>query len=280
MTKKQSVPAKKAKSTLKLPGLSRLKPWHYILFVVFFAALCTYFITRSSAAANQLYLAPASTTVEAGGTFNVSVRLDPGTTVDGVTATLNYDPALLQYVAVDATGSAFTVALPTSTTENSVTVSRGIFAPETVSTDGLVATVSFKALAATSSTALQLSGNTSWNGAYLNPAAIGGSVIITSPPPPPPVGDTTAPTVSISSPANNTSGTAFTVKATAADNTGVVRMEVLADNSVLTTVQASSVTYKWNVKSKRIAKGPHTITVRAYDAAGNVGTSSVTVNKP
>lgn len=91
-----------------------------------------------------------------------------------------------------------------------------------------------------------------------------------------PVADTAAPKVTISEPANNAtvSGT-VTVRASAQDNVGVVRMEILDSSTrVLASATTSTITYLWNTSglSKR-----QTLTVRAYDAAGNLGTAKVTV---
>ncbi len=93
---------------------------------------------------------------------------------------------------------------------------------------------------------------------------------------PPAVADTTAPKVTILSPANYaTVSGVVTVRASATDNVGVVLMEVLnSSGAVLASAKASSITYYWNTSAltKR-----QTLTVRARDAAGNIGTAKVTV---
>ncbi len=95
---------------------------------------------------------------------------------------------------------------------------------------------------------------------------------------PPPPADTTLPVVSISSPLNNAtvSGTT-TIRASAIDNVKVTKMEILVNNIVVKSTTKSSISYKWNTGNASI--GSHTIVVKAYDAAGNVGESSVTVTK-
>ncbi len=90
-------------------------------------------------------------------------------------------------------------------------------------------------------------------------------------------GDTTAPTTSITAPANNAtvSGT-INVTATASDNVGVTKMEIYIDGALKTSnTNATSLTFSWNTTTA--ANGAHTITSKAYDAALNVGTST-TVN--
>jgi hypothetical protein len=100
-------------------------------------------------------------------------------------------------------------------------------------------------------------------------------VVVTSGPP-----DTTPPTTSITSPANGAtvSGT-ITVTASASDNVGVVKVEFYIDSVLKSTVTTSPYTFSWDTTT--VANGSHTIFSKAYDAAGNVGTSAtvtVTVN--
>jgi uncharacterized membrane protein len=86
--------------------------------------------------------------------------------------------------------------------------------------------------------------------------------------------DTTPPTTSVTAPANGAtvSGTT-TVTATASDNVGVTKMELYIDG-VLTTsnMNATSLSYSWATTG--VANGSHTLQSKAYDAAGNVGSSS------
>ncbi len=91
-------------------------------------------------------------------------------------------------------------------------------------------------------------------------------------------GDTTAPTVTVTSPANGSiAGRTVAISALATDNVGVVKTEVYIDGKLYSSSNSSSVQYTWN--TKRASRGTHTITVRAYDAANNVGQSLVTITK-
>jgi len=95
-------------------------------------------------------------------------------------------------------------------------------------------------------------------------------------------GDTTAPTVSITSPANGATvvGT-ISINATASDNVGVTKVEFYVDGALKSTDTTSPYSYSWD--SSSVANGSHSLTAKAYDAALNVGTSSainVTVNNP
>jgi hypothetical protein len=79
--------------------------------------------------------------------------------------------------------------------------------------------------------------------------------------------DTTAPTASITSPANGaTVSGSITVTVTATDNVGVTSKAISIDGGAYTT------TLTWNTAS--VADGSHTIQARASDAAGNIGYSS------
>jgi len=87
-------------------------------------------------------------------------------------------------------------------------------------------------------------------------------------------GDTTAPTTSVTAPANGSTVSGnVTISATASDNVGVTKMEVYVDGALKSSnTGASSIAYTW--ASTGVANGSHTITSKAYDAASNVGTSS------
>ena len=90
--------------------------------------------------------------------------------------------------------------------------------------------------------------------------------------------DTTSPSVSISSPANgSTISKNVGIQAAASDNVGVTKMELYVDN-VLKQVSASN-PVKWSWNAVKAASGSHVIEVKAYDQAGNIGSTSVTVYK-
>jgi hypothetical protein len=64
------------------------------------------------------------------------------------------------------------------------------------------------------------------------------------------------------------------VQVTAVDDTGVTRVEFYVDN-VLRAVKTAA-PYTWNFDTTTIANGVHTLTVKAYDPAQNIGQASVT----
>lgn len=86
------------------------------------------------------------------------------------------------------------------------------------------------------------------------------------------VRDNTPPTVSITSPsAGATVRSTVQVQATATDDTQIARVELYVDGTLMGTDSSSPYAISWNPSS--MANGSHTLTVKAYDAYGNVGTS-------
>jgi len=89
----------------------------------------------------------------------------------------------------------------------------------------------------------------------------------------PPAPDTTPPTVSITAPASGaTVGGTTTVSATASDNVGVARVEFYVDGALKATDTTSPYSFAWDTTA--YAAGSHDLVSKAYDAAGNVGTSA------
>jgi hypothetical protein len=84
-------------------------------------------------------------------------------------------------------------------------------------------------------------------------------------------GDTMPPSVSASE--SGTSGT-ITLSATASDNVGVTRVEFLVDGALKATDTTSP--YSATLDSTTLTNGSHTLTAKAYDAAG-LSTSSAAV---
>lgn len=92
--------------------------------------------------------------------------------------------------------------------------------------------------------------------------------------------ETIAPTTTITSPgAGSHVGGTVNVITQASDNVGVVNIELYKDNVLVGSSTQSPFTFEWNTTAE--SDGPHTFVSKAYDAAGNVGTSppvSVTVD--
>ncbi len=90
--------------------------------------------------------------------------------------------------------------------------------------------------------------------------------------------DNSAPTVAITSPANGASlFLSTTLQASASDNVGVTQVVFYDGTKVLGTDTSAPYSYSWNLLSA--TKGNHTLTAKAYDAAGNVTTSTAVTVK-
>lgn len=91
-------------------------------------------------------------------------------------------------------------------------------------------------------------------------------------------GDTIAPRVTVLSPANNaTVSGSVTIRASATDNVGVTRMELRdASGTILASATGGALGYTWSAAG--LARGTRvSFTVRAYDAAGNTGSATLTL---
>ena len=87
------------------------------------------------------------------------------------------------------------------------------------------------------------------------------------------VKNTTAPTVAVTAPANNAavSGTAL-ITATASDQVGVTNVQFYLDGTLLSSGNVTPYSCSWNTTT--VANGSHTLSSKAYDAAGNIGQSA------
>lgn len=91
--------------------------------------------------------------------------------------------------------------------------------------------------------------------------------------------DVTTPTITITAPGDNAKVTSnVSVKVNTSDNVAVVKVELFVDGLLQSAATSAPFTTKWN--TTKATKGPHTLLCRAYDSAGNIGTSQlVSVNK-
>jgi peptidoglycan/xylan/chitin deacetylase (PgdA/CDA1 family) len=85
-------------------------------------------------------------------------------------------------------------------------------------------------------------------------------------------GDTTSPTVAVTSPANGAIASgSVTIAADASDDTAVDHVDYLVDGSLVGTQTSGPYSLSWD--SHTVGNGTHTIAARAVDTAGNVATS-------
>jgi hypothetical protein len=92
--------------------------------------------------------------------------------------------------------------------------------------------------------------------------------------------DTTAPTVAIISPTNGTrlKGRSVNVDVRSSDNIGVTRVELYVNGRISASSTSANPRFTWNIGS--LPNGSYTLQSFAYDAAGNIGQSSIiTVRK-
>ena len=88
-----------------------------------------------------------------------------------------------------------------------------------------------------------------------------------------PAADTTAPTVSIAAPlGSSTVSGLVAVNVNAADNVGVARVDLKVNGTVVATDNAGPFGFSWD--SNGVANGMNNLVAVAYDAAGNVTSSS------
>jgi N-acetylneuraminic acid mutarotase len=91
---------------------------------------------------------------------------------------------------------------------------------------------------------------------------------------PPP--DTTPPSAALTSPLPGEVLSGFaSITATATDAVGVTKVELYDGTERLGTDTAAPYAFSWN--TRMTTNGPHTLSIRAYDAAGNVGVAEVLV---
>ena len=99
-------------------------------------------------------------------------------------------------------------------------------------------------------------------------AAVAAALAITS--------DTTAPTAAVTSPvAGSVVSGLVAIDASAADNVGVARVDLLVDGVLVSSDTTGPYQFTWD--STRVANGSHYLQAVAYDAAGNRGNSGSVV---
>jgi len=133
--------------------------------------------TRVMAATGNIYLTPASQTSIVNSNLTVNLRINPGTAVTVVQATVNFDPAKLQYVSINASSSPFDASVQQTVGGSSIQISRAKLDSAGVSTDSLIASITFKSLVSSGSSGITLSNaNAAYNGTYTDPSTTNATV--------------------------------------------------------------------------------------------------------
>lgn len=277
-TSKLSSGQKPAKSARKLASKASFSRLTLLVFCAIFAGVGAYIIWRSFAAppAPTVYVSPSSQILAASTSFSIQVRENSGaTSVNAVQANLTYDTNLLTFVSINTTGTAFSVEAQNSGGAGVINLARGSCGGCAALTgDQLIATINFTTKTTTGSAAVAFSSGTALVNSVTNTdilgslAATGGGTYSV---------DATAPTVSITAPANNATlaqGSTVNVTANAADTgSSVSKVEVYIDGALAATDNASPYSYAWNTTG--LALGSHTVQAKSYDTVNNVTTSSL-----
>jgi hypothetical protein len=283
MPTKKTGAKKKKKSRMqhRLKSKKNFSNRSLLLFVLVFAAVGGYILWKSFAAPAPptVYLNGAPSFVAPNANFTVQVRENSGTTgVNAVEADISYPTALVSFVSISYTGTAFGYNVQSSGGSGAVNIATGLncstTCPAAPTGDQLVATITFKALTSSGAAALAFTTGTSLVSASTNQnllsslAATGGATVNV---------DATAPTVSVTAPANNATlsgGTTVNITTNAADGgSGIQKVEFYIDAALVSTVSASPYNYSWNTAGKTLAA--HTIQAKAYDNSGNLTSSSI-----
>lgn len=169
-----------------------------------------------------VYLSPGSSSLQSGSSETLSLRINPGTTVDGVQATVSFNASSLRLNSVDTSGSPFSAQLQKTVGTSSFTVALGNLSGG-VSTDSLIATFNVTALTSSGSATLSVTGaNATSGGSYTNPSASGATIAFTAPLAPTPTPAPTPPPTSGSTGATSTKTTTTSASTTASSGGATV----------------------------------------------------------
>ena len=190
---------------------------------------------QSSAATGVIYLSPSSSSVQVGNDITFALRINPGTSVNTVQAYINYDSTALQFVSTNL--SVFPVCTQNSGGGGTVSFACAILA-SSVSSDSLIANITFQALKGSGSSSLGLSSaNAAYNGTWTNPSSSGASLSFTSPAPAP----TPTPTPTPNAP-STTHNSAASTKASSGATTSTNPSASTASNPSFSPPSTSSTT--------------------------------------
>lgn len=147
--KKTSKIANKRKTVEKLRLSSQINRYIAFLVVALVGAIGYTIVTSYAFVSGpRLYVSPATTSVTAGQTFDVVVRVDSaGESVNAVQANITYPTSNFEFVALDATNSAFTIEAEAITEPGVVKIARGNISG--ISGDVLVAKLTLRATSTT-----------------------------------------------------------------------------------------------------------------------------------
>ena len=168
-----------------------MKKWQKYTYIPLVSALAValsgvLLLKSASAAGGQIYLTPASPSVQSGANLALDLRINPGQAVNNVEASVSYDSSKLTFASIDTSSSAFSVKFTESTTTGHVTLQRGTDSINgvTVSGDSRIAILNFTATASSGTSPVTLSSADSYdsNGNTIAMALSNATVSFTAPP--------------------------------------------------------------------------------------------------
>ena len=253
------------------------------IFVLIVALFGVVVLFRSQAAvqnppAPAVYLTPTDVTYAANQTFTVNLRENSGSTpVFAVGAKISYPANLLEFQSISTTNTAFPTVVQSATYGGSGEVSIEAGATpgvDPLTGDNYVATITFRTLTSSGTANLDFTSGTqlleSTNFTNLLSASdmYGANFTV----------DTTAPSVSVTSPTNNASiarGSTATITVSASDDSSVSSVIFLVDGNIKTELSSAPYNYSWNTTGESL--GTHTIQAHARDPYGNIGSSQIII---
>lgn len=135
------------------------------------------FSRTTSASVGRIYVTPDNGSAAQNGTITLSLRINPITPVTVVETTVNFDSSKVQFVSIDTSASPFDASVEQTVATSTVKVARAKLDSAGISTDALIATITFKSLALNGTSPVTLSSaNAAFDGAYTNPSSTGATV--------------------------------------------------------------------------------------------------------
>lgn len=265
-------PSKKLRFFARQPMLGRFAV--VLIASAVIGVVAMYGLSPTLAATVSNTYSPATQTVQTGSNVTITITTNAGTSqvlTDQLRVT--FDSSKLQYVSVDYTGSPLDTDAPDAGIgTNYFQISRYTLNPKPTG-NFILAKLTFKALATTGTTSLAYDATNSSvyvqedNGAANALATVTGTSLTF---------DGVAPSISVTSPVNNTTIAGVTTfSANATDTVGVTKVEFKVDGTVRATDTVSP--YSTTIDAAALSVGSHTFSAVAYDGVGYTTTATVTV---
>lgn len=145
-----------------------------LLVIVFSVGLVlTLLQQRAYVASGNMYSSLLSSTASVGANVRVAVRIAPGSRVDTVTATVEYDTAALSYEKVEYAGSPFSTQIPAKIGNGTVTIQSAKLGGNTIDADSLIGTIVFMSKQNGTAQPKLVYGNAAYAGVATHPTVAG-----------------------------------------------------------------------------------------------------------